>query len=314
MKRSAFTLVELLVVVVVIALLVALLLPAINAAREYARRNQCLSQQRSLAIAMITYDKENNGLPGYINQLGDPSVMPIRSWVVSILPMIGESKRYEILMKNYPNEQAQNEAVSQATVPLPALLCPSDKPEGDARLNYVVNCGPIAWTETTNNGLAPGDIAPHFTLFKDRRRSQPYDLTSINKKVEIGEIPDGTSNTILLTENVDAGVWQQGVAVAPDVLPTSSGTNTRDSDAVRNFGFIWGPQAVYAPNSPKPSGVSLFPRPSSKHPATVVAAFADGTARVINDSISLAEWLKAVCPDDEKAKLPKENGGLGLEF
>jgi len=301
MKRSAFTLIELLVVITVIALLVAILLPTINAAREYARRNQCLSQQRSLAIAMVTYDAENNGLPGYLNQFGDQDTTPIRSWVVSILPMIGENKRYEFMMKEPPVASE----VAQAIAPLPALLCPSDNPDGNARLNYVVNCGPVA----TLTGIS-GNIAPHFTLYKDRRAS----LTTVNKKVKMEDIPDGASNTILLTENVGAGFWHQGAMHPTDELPTTSGTGTRNPDAVQNLGFIWGDQA-HAPVSitgslPPPS----LPRPSSRHPATVVTAFADGSAKVINDDIGLAEWLKLVCPDDEKAKKPVADGGLGMNF
>ena len=287
MKRSAFTLVELLVVIAVIALLVAILIPAVNAAREYARRAQCLSQQRSLAVAMIGYDKENDGLPGYLNQLG---TTPLRSWVVPILPLIGENKRYDFMIA----EDTSN--VQQAIVPLFSLLCPSDRPEGNARLNYVVNCGPTAPQVSGN-----GDIAPHFTLFKDRRRA-PNDLTVINKKVKIDDIPDGTSSTILLTENVNAGVWHQGDVIDPNELPTSAGVYTRDSSAVASLGFIWASnipnQPSYAPNAPNASPI---PRPSSRHPGTIIAAFADGSPRVINDNIGMAEWLKAVCPDDEKA-------------
>ena len=302
MKRSAFTLVELLVVITVIVLLVAMLIPAVSAAREYARRNQCLTQQRSLAIAMVTHDKDSDGLPGYLNQLG---TTPLRSWVVSILPMIGENKRYEFMMEDPPVP----DNVAQAVVPLFSILCPSDSPEENARLNYVVNCGPVAGHFPVSNG---GDIAPHFTLFKDRRRSNPNDLTSINKKVKIEDISDGASNTILLTENVDAGVWHQGWASVLDELPTSALIPTRDSNAVANLGFVWVPywaapalQAAYTPNF-----AAKGPRPSSKHPGIVIAAFADGSARAVNDSISQKEWFKFVCPDDIKAEDSFANGGL----
>lgn len=308
MKRSAFTLVELLVVIAVIAILVAILIPAVNAAREHARRAQCITNQRSLAIAMVAYDGENNGLPGYLNQLGETS---LRSWVVSILPMIGENKRYEFMMR-FPSVVAE---VDQAIVPLPAVLCPSDKPSEVARLNYVANCGPVAW-----DGV-DGSIAPLFTLFKDRRgvldASLPQvALTSINKKVKIDEIPDGTSNTILLTENVDNvvdNVWcvdHLKLAPAlffPDELPTSAGVPTRSKLAVAYVGFLWANDAAYVPNSP-----TKGPRPSSRHPGTVVAAFADGAARPINDNIDIWDWLRFVCPDDVKARKPIIDGGLNI--
>jgi len=284
MKRSAFTLVELLVVIVVVAILAALLLVAVNRARETARRAQCLVKQRDLVTAMITYNTGNNGLPGSLNQLG---TTPIHSWAVAIFPMIGEQRRYDAIMNNPTAPPA-------ALVPLPALLCPSDKPEGDARLNYVVNCGP------TNGGLT-GDAAIPFTLFRDRRAAL---IPSPNTKVKIEDIPDGTSNTILLSENVDAGIWHQGWAIPDELelLPAGSGTFTRDRRAVENLGFVWWNSSDFAPNSPVPG-----PRPSSKHPGTINAAYADGSAKPLNDDIGIIEYLRAVCPDDANA-----NSGLGL--
>ena len=289
MKRSAFTLIELLVVIVVVALLAALLLPAINRSRETARRTQCISRQRDLAFAMIAYDKANNGLPGYLNTLGQ---MPSHSWAIAVFPMLGENKRYEVLMGGlFPAE---------ALVSPPALVCPSDNPGETGRLNYVVNCGPAE-----ENGIN-GDIAPYFTLFKDRRT----EWVAINKKVKIEDIPDGAGNTILLSENLDAGVWFKDWLIC-DELITKTGEFTRDSDAVRNLGFIWSPDRKFAPNAL----ITDDPRrPSSKHPGTVIAAFADGSAKPISDDIGMGDWLKFVCPDNEKARKPVDDrdGGSGF--
>jgi prepilin-type N-terminal cleavage/methylation domain-containing protein len=317
MKRSAFTLVELLVVVVIIALLVALLIPAINGARTAARTTQCIARQRDLALAMTTYSNGNNGLPGYLNELG---ATPIHSWAVAVFPMIGENKRYEVLMNleqgKSPDDKAKEEEslyYDEVIVSIPALLCPADNPEEIARLNYVVNCGPVAEAGIT------GDNAPALTLFKDRRAG----LTSINKKVKIEEIPDGTSNTILLSENLDAGFWHKheklnfgwhywtDISESGDCeLKQSSGDYTRDNVSVGLLGFIWSTQKdnTYAPNvftyPPVTATHIPVPRPSSKHPGVVVAAYADGVAKKVSDDISIEAWLKAVCPDDEK--LPTE--------
>ena len=293
MKRSAFTLVELLVIIAIIAILVALLIPAVSAAREHARRNQCLTQQRSLAMAMITYDKDNNGLPGYLNELGRT---PVHSWAVAIFPMIGENKRYEAFMEGgtVPSEALESPLV---------LLCPSsDRPgRNTPQLHYVVNCGP------TESVIANTDVAIALTLFRDRRSSIPGastpsdpDLRTINKRAKIEDIPDGASNTILLSENVGAGLWYQEDNWA---IPgtTADFTNTRDRLAVLELGFIWENSAVFAPNSSPPPSSPRLPRPSSKHPGAVVAAFADGSARSINDNIAILDWLRFVCPDDKKA-------------
>jgi prepilin-type N-terminal cleavage/methylation domain-containing protein len=302
MKRSAFTLIELLVVIVVIALLAAMVIPAINGAREAARRGQCISRQRDLAAALIAHDKATNGLPGCLNQLG---TTPIHSWAVAIFLLIGENKRYELLMKNDP---------AQALVPLPALLCPSDNPSEKGRLNYVVNCGPTE-DVSSNTNIINGDIAPAFTLFKDRRAS----LISVNKKVKIEDIPNGASNTILLSENVDADSWHQPWSSnwnSPTTWVTELPTTmtpplyTRDQFAVKNLGFVWSQyRQEFAPNSSE-----SVPRPSSKHPATVIVAYADGTAKPMSDDVDMKIYLKAVCVDSEKATLPITEGGLGLDL
>ena len=307
MKRSAFTLVELLVVIAVIALLVAVLIPSTNMAREAARRAQCLSRQRDLTAAMSVYNGANNGLPGYVNQLGST---PIHSWAVAVFPNIGENKRYELVMKSSPT----NAEVAQATVPLAALLCPSDYPKENGRLNYVVNCGPV------EENAIDGEDASHYILFNDRRRSSYSSVNSIlmavNKKVKIEEIPDGMSSTVLLSENVDAGSWYErtpnwwleydNVSNNARKLLTQ-GVFTRDADAVRELGFIWSLQnARYFPNS-----LDGLVRPSSKHPGTFVVAFADGSAKPINNDITQLEWAQAACPDDAKARDLVTNGGLG---
>jgi type II secretory pathway pseudopilin PulG len=283
MKRFAFTLVELLVTVAVIILLVAILIPAVNMAREAARRAQCVTRQRNLAIAMITYNNDNNGLPGYLNEL---AATPVHSWAVSVFPMIAETKRYEVLMTGEP-------VPTDAFAPLPALICPSDHPLEDKRLNYVVNCGPVEDTGMDDTVLA---VVRSLSLFKDHRFvTVSSEKKKLNTKVKIEEIPDGASNTILLSENADAGVdteWYADWSLFP---LNSSGKPTRNEDAVNQLGFLWSPLQEYFPNSSVPG-----PRPSSKHPGTVVAAYADGSAKPLNDDISIDDWLKAVCPNDAK--------------
>lgn len=295
MKRFAFTLVELLVVVAVIALLAAILLVAVNGARETARRNQCLTRQRDLALAMVTYNVDNNGLPGSLNQFGST---PIHSWAVAIFPMIGENKRYEFLTKDQ-NSLVPNE-VAQAVVSPPALLCPSDELQGIARLNYFVNCGPADYS--TNN---VSNLNLDYVLFRDRRTDSSLGLTALNTKVKLDEIPDGTSNTILLLEDSEGTTPGRGTWYVPDwsiamYVPNEykvNSTSTRSGQVDNHLGFTWG---------------STSARPLTKHVGTGNVAFADGSARPINDDISIWEFLRNLCPDDAQGKKAVNDGGLGL--
>lgn len=270
--------IELLVVVAVIGMLASLLLVAVNRSRETARRAQCITRQCDLAKAMITYANDCNGLPGYLNQLGET---PIHSWAIAIFPMIGENKRYEVMMSWTSGTQVPADAL----VTPPTLLCPSDNPQDPpGRLNYVVNCGPVE-----ENGIDV-DAAIARALFRDRRTN----LTTINTKVKIEDIPNGASNTILLSENLNAGVWwfQGGT---PNEWKKGDDF-TRDRTAVDNFGFIWslGRDRAYAPNSP---ASALHPRPSSVHPGAVIVAYADGKAQPWNDDVDINVYLKAVNPN-----------------
>ena len=97
-SRRAFTLVELLVVIAIISILVALLLPAVNAAREAARRTQCMNNIAQLGLALHNYEMANQSLPpGVMNATGPIRNIPEGtqvSWMVHILPFVEEHAAY----------------------------------------------------------------------------------------------------------------------------------------------------------------------------------------------------------------------------
>ncbi|MCC9640944.1 DUF1559 domain-containing protein [Rhodopirellula sp. JC740] len=109
-KSSGFTLVELLVVITIIGILMGLLIPAVNSARETARRNQCSTQIKNLSLAAIQYENAKGELPGYVQSFGqftgtaDPSDpgntsvaahMKIGTWAVALLPWLDAQPTYE---------------------------------------------------------------------------------------------------------------------------------------------------------------------------------------------------------------------------
>ena len=99
-KQNAFTLVELLVVIVIIALLIGLLTPAVIAAREAARRTQCMNNLKELGSGLIQFDLAKSRFPGYANSMPgqkDSNGNPIAvSWAVMILPNIQKNDIWEL--------------------------------------------------------------------------------------------------------------------------------------------------------------------------------------------------------------------------
>lgn len=249
--RRAFTLVELLVVIVIIALLAGLTIPAVNAAREAGRRAQCIDRMRQVGTAFHTYANLNKGLPGHVNalphltDLATPVNSVYLSWVEETLPQLGENKRYEILTLQ---GRTLSSDASAAMVTLPVVLCPSnnDFQSDFAPLSFVVNCGPTEFNGKATPERIYGCSASHFTLFKDRRPS-----ASNNKRVKLEEIPDGTSNTVLMSENLQAGTWALPTwTTSPassswngaDAMKTTSGatiTFTRNNTVISYLGFVW---------------------------------------------------------------------------
>jgi prepilin-type N-terminal cleavage/methylation domain-containing protein len=127
-RLAGFTLVELLVVIAIIAILVALLLPAVNAAREAARRAQCLNHLKQIALAVQNYHAASNRFP----DCHDYDRKSSRSWVAMILPFIEEQARYDLLKPyfggNFASRTGMNHAALTNVVnqPISGFRCPSD--------------------------------------------------------------------------------------------------------------------------------------------------------------------------------------------
>lgn len=218
-RRTGFTLVELLVVIAIIGILIALLLPAVQAAREAARRSQCTNNLKQLSLAMLNYEdtyktfpaaayKQNNGLWWRNSPLYLPSVH------IAVLPYIEQTALHEmfdysrwIWGYNSAHDLPQPPPNLNATVTatrVSAFICPSGPSYADdsrrASNHYAWNMGSTTyWDNVAQNGPIV--------------RSWDTPLSSIF---------DGTSNTILLSE-ILPGDGNSGYFTYPrDMLPAVS--------------------------------------------------------------------------------------------
>lgn len=231
-SRPAFTLIELLVVIAIIAILIALLLPAVQQAREAARRTQCRNNLKQLGLAMHNYhDNFNQFAPSVMHPEGPPgytwSESSKGSYMVRYLPYLDQAPLFNALNFNAiapawnpPNLEAQTNPQGQLYrhMIIPSLQCPSEESSNldghSAKSNYACSMGNQAmpaWDSSGNNGVwtgAPCTLYPgnNFGTGPAGHGSSwnANDISGIvarfNWAARIRDITDGTSNVIAAGE------------------------------------------------------------------------------------------------------------------
>lgn len=217
--RAGFTLVELLVVIAIIGILVALLLPAVQQAREAARRLSCSNGLRQIGLAILNYESANSRLPPGSVRLpegasGSGPDKLYHPFVVHTLPYLEEGPKFNL----YDFETSWNEqpvaVLQQLRSPLPTFHCPSDEQRfmlqtsGDAtnsadfqdsKGNYGVNWGSFEYRDQYDDIFFRG--APAATTDRKDRRRAPFDE---NFGAKMGQLKDGTSKTFAMLEMLQA--------------------------------------------------------------------------------------------------------------
>ncbi|MGL4942723.1 MAG: DUF1559 domain-containing protein [Thermoguttaceae bacterium] len=229
---GAFTLVELLVVIAIIGVLVALLLPAVQAAREAARRMECSSKMKQFMLAMHNYaDINREALPAGCSlfKFGSPNpAFANVSPAVCLLPYMEEAPRYEVLSTTANNMHVSG--MAEVARPVPTLVCPSDRQSSVDRASSIG----VSWADwvdafpTLNGGadgagfIAPSDAA--YTPFLVNNRAA---FTCGLKWVTLSAITDGTSNTIAISERAisTGGNFVRGSVARSTAAITNDGAN-----------------------------------------------------------------------------------------
>jgi prepilin-type N-terminal cleavage/methylation domain-containing protein/prepilin-type processing-associated H-X9-DG protein len=228
-RRKAFTLVELLVVIAIIGTLIALLIPAIQAAREAARRSQCSNNLRQIGLAMHNYENGRRHYPAaYLATLpyndGATDTSPGWSWAAAILPQLEEVAIFKRINFNLPVEDPANSAAVRSMIPL--FRCPTD----------ILPDAPFTISDDFGNPLATAAPSSYVAIcggdesgVEDRTGTG---LCFRNSQVKTSQITDGTSKTILAAERawcVTNGIWagavNKGVCRRGDQNPNPGNKN-----------------------------------------------------------------------------------------
>jgi prepilin-type N-terminal cleavage/methylation domain-containing protein len=293
--RRGFTLVELLVVIAIIGILIALLLPAVQAAREAARRSQCSNNLKQLGLAFQNYHDANKSL-----MVGCYECC-WGTWKVALLPYIEQKNLFALYSKvifqvNDPtnvyryssgNMAGVHENRTVTSTRISAFECPSDTPNAPIppirSHNYAANYGNTTWAQPTPfQGVKFGG-AP----FKIVGPSTAQTVT------RFGDIRDGLSRTMLAAEVVQGrnsdlrGFSWWGDASG---FETFQGPNSSIPDRIYTAGFC-----VNLPEENLPCAVSTAAEPTmfgsrSRHPSGVQVVFGDGSSTFINEAIAINTW------------------------
>lgn len=240
--RSGFTLVELLVVIAIIGVLVGLLLPAVQMAREAARRTQCSNNLKNLGLATANFETAKKKYPGMQNLFGATggSAAPtgkVGTWFIALAPYFEQQALRDIWDEGSTITQTEwwqavngNAAAAERYFPSVSIsVCPSDpdQEEDFARNSYVANTGFYAYGPMVANlNMAYGSGGAFASIHSQRAENGVFfnqlpkavrldpsasGTTRVYgpaaKEVKSDSIRDGLSNTIAFSENIQAGGW-----------------------------------------------------------------------------------------------------------
>jgi prepilin-type N-terminal cleavage/methylation domain-containing protein/prepilin-type processing-associated H-X9-DG protein len=323
-----FTLIELLVVIAIIGVLVALLLPAVQAAREVARRMSCTAKLRQLGIATHSYHDAYNSLPGYDFGANnrDPSGWGLAKYstFVALLPFIELNPIAEELQREDtdPSNSYHSVAVSDGSfgkIPIlnpkiSAFVCPSDRGSNlKAReINYI------------DMGLSGDGTAASATSYQVSSGDTPFvwgghvgrGAFIAKEWLNLGDITDGTSNTILMSEHrislndsrhfldtnitsvaMSTGLWfmaclaERGNGIFPDtaIIDRQIGRNWA-SASTNATSFC----TIMPPNSPActDSTGCYYSGPTSYHSGGVNILRCDGSVQFVGDTVDCGDLLR----------------------
>jgi prepilin-type N-terminal cleavage/methylation domain-containing protein len=309
--EGGFTLVELLVVITIIAILIALLLPAVQSAREAARKTQCGNNLKQLSLAALQHEQHHGFFPtgGWgVGWVGDANrgfdKQQPGGWVYNVLPYCDQQPLHDMDLGETDSTKLNNLHQVRSQTALTAFACPSRRPP---LLLPTVNSGITFYNSTTPGGshastcyaanlgdssyviwwwgpasLAEGD-SPSFDWHSAIGQSI-HGISYARSEVKMASITDGASTTYLLGEkHVDPDQYLTGADYGDDWTMYTG----QQDDIVRSVGYPTSSGFVYyAPLQDTPGLLSYFGF-GSAHANGLHMSFCDGTVHFISYSIDL---------------------------
>lgn len=281
-RNRAFTLVELLVVIAIIGILIALLLPAVQAAREAARRMQCTNNLKQLVLACHNFEGARGGLPKIYTSSSQPG------WMTAVLPYIEQGNLSTLwpggLDPNGTNWKDLSLKTVVSTV-LQVQTCPSS-PEGGQAIT--LTDGGTTYTAATADYAAANGF--NSTLYPQLR---PPGISDVSSPMQVGKfgklagVTDGTSHTILLVEMSGRPYWY---------LPGGRrSTSTSNNPKTYGYGF-WAHNNAHTISTYTADGLTRGTQCAincsnqyaiySFHPGGANVGFTDGSVHMLSESVS----------------------------
>ena len=292
-NRHGFTLVELLVVIAIIGVLVGLLLPAVQAARETARRSDCQNKLRQVGLGLANHESVRRQFPNGADGYAWTSNATNASMLVKILPFIEHQDLYQRWDFTLPVSSSPNNVVANTLIP--QFFCPSytgAKQGGAGYITSSLTCyatcyvGVFGWHATDGRALTRTGLGNQRGAFYIDSNTKTKDITDgLSKTLVFGEFrPDFLR---VLSPTFYTGTGSEAIGPNARWSPWAASIFLENIGSVK--GMKYSPNQVFAPYNARTSDVWPLPF-SSGHPGGTSMMYGDGAVTFVSDNVDITVW------------------------